>query len=136
MAKINGQIESTTRVDKLVKQFIDIRNRIKELEEHHQKQLAPFISAKQRLAGVLLEFLDSTGQEMARTNEGTVYASVRHTASLGDPDAFMSFVMSKGLFELLERRANVTACRDFAEEEGNLPPGVNINSTRTVGVRS
>ena len=34
----------------------------------------------------------------------------------------------------MDRRANATACRDYAEEHGALPPGVKINSIRTVGV--
>ena len=57
------------------------------------------------------------------------------TAPLTDPDEFMSFVRERDLYELLERRANALACMTYAEEhEGTLPPGVKINSNRTVGV--
>ena len=137
MAKGNGQIDAAgmLQMNKLVAQFIALRNRIKQLEDIHEKQLAPFKLAKDKLAGVMLEFLDAAGMESARTEAGTVSATVRSSASLPDPDAFMDFVMKRGLFELMDRRANVTACREFAEEHGNLPPGVKINSVRTVGVR-
>ena len=124
------------RIDKLVNQFIALRRRIEEIEEMQKRQLKPFKDAKEKLAGTLQAWLDDTGQESAKTSEGTVSITTRHTAALADPDAFMDYVMANGAFELMDRRANATACRDFAEENGSLPPGVKINSTRTVGVRS
>jgi hypothetical protein len=123
------------QVDKLVGQFIAMRDRIKEMEEWHELQLQPFKVAKEKIAGVLLQFLDDTGQESARTSEGTVSVTHRSTASLSDPDAFMNYVVAHKAFELMDRRANSTACREFAEENGSLPPGVRLNSIRTVGVR-
>jgi hypothetical protein len=128
--------EVPARINKMVAQYRALRVRIEEMEEGFKKQLAPFKSAKDKLAGTMLEFLDKTGQEAARTDEGTVYVLVKHTTPLGDPDAFMDYVMKNGAFELMDRRANSTACREFAEEHGSLPPGVKLNTTRTVGVRS
>lgn len=136
MPKSNGKVESNKRIDKRVAQYIAIRDEMKRLEEEHKLQLAPYQDAKDKLVGEMLEFLDSTGQEMARTAMGTVYSTVRHTAPLTDPDLFMDFVQKHGLYELLDRKANSTACREYAEEHGSLPPGVKINSTRTVGVRA
>lgn len=128
--------EVPAKINKLVAQYRAIRVRIEQMEEEQKKQLKPFKDAKDKLAGTMLEFLDRTGQEMARTDEGTVYVLVKHTTPLGDPDAFMDYVMKNGAFELMDRRANSTACREFAEEHGSLPPGVKLNTTRTVGIRS
>jgi hypothetical protein len=125
-----------TQIDKLVAQYRAIRKRIEQMEEEFERALLPFKNAKDKLAGTMLDFLDRTGQKSAKTNEGTVTATMRHTASLGDPDAFMDYVMKNGAFELMDRRANSTACQDFAEEHGSLPPGVKLNSIRTVSVRA
>lgn len=131
----NGKIENA-RIDKLVAQYVAIRDRLDQLKEEYKKVSEPFEDAKQQLISRMLAFLDSTGQESAKTNKGTVYSTVRHTARLSDPDEFMAFVMKHGLFELMDRRANATACRDYADETGELPPGVTINSQRTIGVRA
>ncbi len=123
------------RIDKRVAQFIMIRDEIETIEERHKAELKPFKAAKDRLAGEMLEFLDSTGQKSAKTAEGTVTVSVRHTAVCADPDRFIEFVFENDLRELIDRRANATACRDYAEEhDGVLPPGVKLNSMRIVGV--
>lgn len=134
MAK-NGKPEDLTKINKLVAQYIALRTRMEQIEEQHSQFLKPFEQAKAQLTGLMLEFLDNTGQESAKTNEGTVFAAVRNTASLADPDAFMDYVMRTGSFELMDRRANSTACREFADENGELPPGVKINSLRYVNVR-
>lgn len=136
MPKANAKVSTDARIDKWVAQYIAIRERMKQMEAAFKKQLEPFEKAKDKLAGHMLSFLDATGQEMARTDEGTVYVLNKSTASLGDPDAFMDYVMKNGAFELMDRKANSTACREFAEENGSLPPGVKLNSTRTVGVRA
>ena len=132
----NGKIETSPRLNKLVAMYLAIRKKKEQIEERHKKELVQIEAMKQKLTGTLMEILDRTGQESARTTEGTVSLSMRHTASLADPDAFMDYVMKNGAFELMDRRANSPACREFAEEHGSLPPGVKINSVRTLSVRS
>ena len=135
MVKTNGQID-TERVGVLVANYIDTRDHIKKLKKKHEQELAEFELLLNKLAGRMLQFLDLHDQEMARTAAGTVSATVRDTASLQDPDVFMEFVTERGLFDLLDRRANVTACKVFRKEHGTLPPGVRINSIRGVSVRT
>jgi hypothetical protein len=135
MAIGNGKV-ADARVDKLVADYIATRDYIKKLKEKHKNELAEFELALEKLSGRLLLFLDYHGQEMARTAEGTVSATYRDTASLSDPDIFMEFVAEHGLYELLDRRANATACKDFAKDTGTLPPGVRINTLRGVSVRT
>jgi hypothetical protein len=136
MTKQNLKLPSANaRIDKRVAQYIMIRTEIEEIEERHKAELKPFKLAKERLVGEMLEFLDRTGQKSAKTAVGTVTVSVRHTAVCIDPDVFIEFVFEKNLRELIDRRANAVACRDYAQEhDGVLPPGVKINSLRTVGV--
>jgi hypothetical protein len=132
----NGKVVADARVDKLVANYIATRNYIKKLKEKHKDELAEFELALEKLTGRLLLFLDSHGQEMARTSAGTVSATSRPTAKLSDPDVFMDFVAEHGLFELLDRRANATACKDYEKDTGTLPPGVTINTLRGVSVRT
>jgi hypothetical protein len=136
IAKRNADSPPATngRIDKRVAQFVLIRDEIDAIKERHKIELAEYESLKQKLIGEMLAFLDRTGQESAKTAEGTVRVTVRHTAVCTDPDEFMEFVFTNNLRDLIDRRANALACRDYAVEKGNLPPGVKINSMRTVGV--
>ena len=128
--------ELQATVDKRVEQYIKIRAHLKELDEAHEKVRAPFVEIQNVLQGWMQEFLTRTGSESVKTKHGTCYQSTRYTASLADPDAFMKFVIENNMFELMDRKANATACRDYVEEHKTLPPGVNISAIKTVGVRS
>ena|SRR5215471_17069180 len=134
--KSNGKMVVSPRVDRLVAYYIQLRNEMKAEEKAHQQKMRPFEEARQRLTAELLAFLDISGQEMARTNEGTVSARVKDTASLEDPTSFIQYVRKNDAYELMDRRANGTACKEFAKEHGQLPPGVKISSMRFVSVRS
>ncbi len=80
-------------------------------------------------------FMEQAGADNIKTAHGTCYSTTRYTASLADPEAFMKFVRDTGSFDLLDRKANVTAVKDYVAEKSCLPPGVNLSAIKTVGVR-
>lgn len=122
-------------VAKRVKQYVDVRDTIKRVEERHKAELAPLVEIQQRLQGILEAALDSANAESLRTANGTCYKSTRYSASLADPEAFMNYVIANNAFHLLDRRANATAVQDYVKEHHELPPGCNLNGIRSVGVR-
>ena len=122
-------------LDRALQQYITLRDKIKALDEEHSEKMKPFREKLFDLNVEMLERLREAGATSMATPHGTVYESTRTTASVADPDAFMSFVEETGLLELVERRANMTAVRDYVEEHEELPPGVNLNTVVTAGVR-
>lgn len=124
-----------TLVSKRVQQYILIRDQLKMIDEEYEKKRAPFIELQNLLTGWMQDFLEKTGADSVKTAHGTCYSSTRYTASISDGSSFMDFVIANGQFDLLDRRANSTAVRTYVEENGRLPPGVNLSAIRTVGVR-
>ena len=123
-------------VDKWVHEYVQLRDLIKKIETKHEEELKPYKEAMAARGAQLEAFLTNSGSTGVKTAHGTCYKSTRYTASLADADAFMKYVIKTGEFELLDRRANPTAVRDYAKEhDGNLPPGVNLNAISSVGVR-
>lgn len=122
-------------VDKRIQQYVALRDRIKEMEEAFETAKKPLAAAMEEINGWLQNFLDESGSESIKTKYGTCYSSVRYSASLADAKAFMDYVITNEAFDLLDRRANVTAVRAFVEENSTLPPGCNLTALRTVGVR-
>jgi hypothetical protein len=47
----------------------------------------------------------------------------------------MQHVIQNNSFELLDKRANVTAVKDYVKEHNTTPPGVNLSSITSIGVR-
>src|SRR5262245_4612206 len=123
------------KLDDLVGYYIAVRDEIATVESRHVMELKKLKSMREELEGLLFAALDASGVESARTDRGTVTSMIRYSASCSaDPEGFMQFVIENEQFDLLERRACVIPCMDFAKEHNMLPPGVKINSIRNLKV--
>lgn len=122
-------------ISKRVDQYVALRDKIKKLDDEHKEKMKPYREVLEKLNGVLLEHLNQIGGDSVRTEAGTVYRTAKKSASLADADAFMRFVIGNEAWDLLDRKANVTAVADFIEENNAAPPGVNFSTAFVVGVR-
>lgn len=125
----------TATVEKRVREYIMVRDHIKKMDEAHDKAKEEYVKLQNFLTGWLQQFMEQAGADNIKTSEGTCYNSVRYSAGLADPEAFMAFVKSTGSYDLLDRKANVTAVKAYVEEHKVPPPGVNLSALKTVGVR-
>ena len=121
--------------EKRIAKFIEIRDILKAMDEAHEKAKEPFLEVRDWLTGWMQTFLDKTGAESVKTAAGTCYSTTRYSASLADPQAFMNYVIENSKWDLIDRKANAPAVRDFVAEFGGLPPGANLSALKTVGVR-
>jgi hypothetical protein len=112
------------------------RETIKRLNDEHEAKIKPLTDLQDMLTGWLQDYLEQAGADSIKTPNGTAYNTTRYTASLADSEAFMKFVLDNKQYDLLDRKANVTAVRAYVEEHSVLPPGVNLSSHSTVGVRA
>lgn len=127
-------VDLNTRVG----QFIKLRDLRTELKEKHKAELAPIEEAMEQLEQVLLSALNAQNASSVKTASGTVYKSLKESASMADPAAFWSYVIASGNFDLVDKKANVTAVKAHIEDPangGNPPPGVNFSSVVLPRVR-
>lgn len=122
-------------IEKRIEQYIKLRDHIKSLDDAHKATMAPFRETLEKLNAVLLNHLNTVGVDSAKSASGTVYKTMKESVSLEDPSAFMRHVIGTENWDLLERKANLTACKAFAEENVTMPPGVKFSSMQVVGVR-
>lgn len=124
-------------IRKRVAQYLALRDKIAAIKEEHKKVLEPYNETLEQLNEVLLNHLNEINSDSAAVNGvGTVYRTAKASASLADASAFMDFVIAHEQWDLLDRKANVTAVQDYMREHaGDLPPGVNFNKRFVAGVR-
>jgi len=121
--------------EKRVGQYVALRDKIKELDEKHKQAMKPFREMLEELGNVLLSHLNATNSQSINTDSGTFFKTTKKTASLEDPEAFMRFVVEHKLFDLLDRKANVTAVSEYLDSNQVLPPGVKFTQRVEVNVR-
>ncbi len=132
--------------DGLVDKFVRLRDKIKEIKDKHAAELAPLHEIKEKLEGILLDHLNNVGAENVSTLHGTVHKCRKDSASISDMAMFWNWVVINGEFDMVDRKANVPAVREYIEKQQELakanpsvtpspPPGVNFTTRIEVGVR-
>ncbi len=121
-------------MEKRIAQYITVRDHIKAEDEAHKAKMKKPKETLDKLAGIIQKHMAEHSVQSLKTKAGTCYLSSKSTASLADPDAFMNYVIENKQFDLLDRRANVTAVKDFVTAHKALPPGVNLSTIETLGV--
>lgn len=118
-----------------IAQYVGLRDKIKALDDAHKEKMKPFREMLDTLGGVLLNHLQQNSADSVATPSGTVYKTVKNSASINDGTAFWQFVTEHDAWDLIDKKANVSAVMDFIEQNNAPPPGVNFSSVVTVGVR-
>ncbi len=121
-------------VNELVAQYITIRDRKDALRKKYQEKNGKLNEALNLIENILIQNLDASGAESVRTTSGTCFISKRSSATVADRDAFFDFVRDHEAWDMLESRCSKNAVEQYAEESGQLPPGVNYRTERTLGV--
>lgn len=124
-----------TKVDLRVAQYIKLRSLKEAMTAEFEQRVGKVTSLMDQISGELQAALDAVNASSIKTKHGTAIVSTRYSASLQDAHGFMNFVIAGAHWDLIDKRANATACRDFAKDNGSLPPGVNLSAIRSVGVR-
>lgn len=123
------------KFERYIEAYVKLRDRISDAAKAFEETMKPDKELMDMLTAWLTNRLEAVGAESVKTKAGTAYTTTRYTASLADPKAFMDFVIANNKFDLMDRKANAPAVRDFVKETGSLPPGANLSAIRQVGVR-
>lgn len=122
-------------VDTRIQQYVQLRDKIKELDDEHKQKMKPYRETLEKLNNDLLDRLNQAGVDSMSGAHGTFYRTEKASASIADMDTFWAYVVTQGDFDLVDRKANVTAVKKHIEEHNMPPPGVNYQTTHVVGVR-
>lgn len=127
--------EHPEEIRQLIELYVQLREKKTVLKKAYDARCKPLNDSMLDIENKMLEHMHSSGVESFKTKAGTAYLSRRTSASLGDRDTFWDYVVQHDMPELLELRASKTACQEFLEAKGELPPGVNWREEQTVNFR-
>jgi hypothetical protein len=124
------------KADKLVKAYIKIRDKRKEIAEQYEQQDGELKESLELIESELLEVCKQMGADGFKTEYGTVSRRVAKRYWTNDWHSFHNFMKEHGAMELLEKRIAQTNMSVFLEENPDLiPPGLNIDSRYAVTIR-
>ena len=126
---------TTPEYSSLVERYIQLRDHITAREAAHKAEIAKFKEAQARIEKHLLAHLNTTGASSVSTAHGTFFKAERSSATVADWALALDYIKSNDLWNMLDKRVNKTAVKEFLEEHGDLPPGVDLRRELVVQIR-
>lgn len=122
--------------ERLARAYVNIRDARAKATAAYEKADKELAAKQDQIASVLLAFLNEHGIDSAVTGAGTFYKQEELKPSGADWGAFYAWIKENNAFDALQRRIKVTFIREYMEENnGAIPPGVNVHRHYAVHVR-
>ena len=111
----------------------DQKAQLKREFDEKERELKGHLTA---IENVLLAHLNATGSESVRTEAGTFFKTEVIRPAIADDATFWAFMKSNDAMDALERRVKAQFVKDYMEENGAPPPGLNVHREYAVRVRA
>lgn len=109
-----------------IQKYISLRRKKKEIQDRHKEELKPINEAMTKLELSMQAYMLKTGQQNAKTSEGTAYLSTTVRAKVEDWGAFKEFALAHDLIDMVEHRVSSDSVKEYIEATGSTPPGIAI----------
>lgn len=119
----------------MVALYIKLRDTKKQKDDEHKKAVERVVAGMEKLEGLLLEHLQTSGASSLGCDSGTVYIKTETTATIEDKPAFTDWVKGQPDWSALDIKANKTAIKAMIDAKQPLPPGVKVTQILQVGVQ-
>lgn len=128
--------DTSIPVSKLAKTFIKIRDARASLKKDYETKDKELVEAQDKIKIALLDYCKEHDVESVRTEEGTFFRTVRNRYWTNDWEEMHKFILEHAAPDLLEKRLNQTAMREYLEEHPeDYPRGLNVDAVYSITVR-
>lgn len=131
----DAQVAPSVDVEKRVGQYVKLRDLKAEIKAKHEDELKPVTETMLMIEEELKSALSAVNATNMKTSAGTVSLSTKANASAADINAFWTWIITQGAFDMLDKKPNVTAIAEYVKQHGVAPPGVNFSTHVGIGVR-
>jgi hypothetical protein len=123
---MNDQANETVPIDRLVKIYRKIKEKIDTLTQEYDTQVETLKAQQDEIKFALKDMMKSDGTTSLKTTFGTVSLMTKTRYSTNDWDSFKRFIVEHDAVDLLEKRVAQTNMGQFLQENpGVVPPGLN-----------
>jgi hypothetical protein len=145
-------------IDQVITKYVQLRDEQAQMSARHEEELAPIVSAMDKIKQWLLAKLNEEGAQNFKTPAGTAYKVVKTSVTVGNEIEFRRFIMQPAVSALAEQfkidasivegvlstfcqwgladfRAGKKGITEYVEEGHMPPPGINIKQFVDLNVK-
>ena len=133
--ELREAVDATDDLNSLVQVYLMCRDS-KELTKRLKAEWdAPVNSLMDTIGRKMLEVLERTKQEGAKTSAGTISKTKKYSATVADWNVLLEWIQQHDAFHMLKKDIAKEAIKSYMEEHGEIVPGVNFTTWIEAGVR-
>ncbi len=151
----------TIDIRSVVEKYIELRDQRASIAERHKAELAPISESMEIIEKWLLKQMEEMGVDSLKTPAGTPYKAITKSVKMADAEAFKRFVfaplidalasaataqgmqlpdiyslLQSGVFwDMIDFRCGKKGIVEYTEQNGQIPPGVTMDSFTTINIR-
>jgi hypothetical protein len=122
-------------VDQVILAYRTLRSQKEAIEERHKAELAPLKENMNKCLAWLQNKLQTQGLTNFKCASGIAFLQNTMSVTVQDWEEFYAWVKANDAPAFLERRAAQSVVQEYAEANGQIPPGLSMNSVVEVRVR-
>jgi len=124
-------------VEKLVRVYVKIRTKQKELSAEYDKKKEDLDAQLRKIELALLQHCKDHEVESVRTNSGTFFRRVKTRYWTDNWEAMHRFIVDNHLPDFLERRLHQSNVKQFLQDHPDkVPPGLSVSSEYAITVNT
>lgn len=122
------------KADELAKRYRLLRTFKAKVQEELDEKIGKVKAAMDAIENEMMTFLNQTGQDSAKTADGTFCKKTTTSAKVADRDVFLHFVMEQEATNFLTDHVSSTAVNEYIAEHKVLPPGIDVVKKVSISV--
>lgn len=128
-------IRRTKDIGNLVGFYLHCREKKEAIKREYANALTTVEPFMESIEGRLMELLQDSGQESARTTFGTCFMKSSTSTKVADWNVLLDYIKKNDAFDLLYKNVAKDAVIARVEETGKVVPGVDMVTFKSIQVR-
>ena len=122
-------------IDEYITAYINIKDELEEKKREFKEIETDLKNQLEKIHAVIFQYSKDQGLEKITCSSGTAYQTVRQHVSVTNWNKFFKFITENELSEMVTKSPKKESVKEYYEEFGELPPGVNLSEEITMNVR-
>ena len=128
--------QTKPNVATLISWALALRKRVADKTKAYEDSIKEDSNSIEQIENILLDEINKLGGQSIKTIHGTAYRSTITSFRVADRQTWLDWVFVHDQRDMLTTHVAKDAIKDYQEQNGDTPPGLNVTTIHKCNIRS